>query len=525
MSTSHARLRSVACGVALAVLGWSSLSGQEPAPAARAHVTEAALPAIDRGLRAQDIVRDPERVPRRPLPADALDRSAVDGAYLAGSVIVKFKDGADRGAAVSSTMAQVAGTSAEQPSWADFEIVSIADNMDPEVAAAALRARGDVEYAQPRYLNHTMYRPNDPLYSNQWNFPAIDMERAWDIQPGASSNVIVAVLDTGVAFKNATIRYNSRFPFRLDPGGPVYPALGIVDVPFAVAPELGDRFVSPRDFIWDDNDPVDLDGHGTHVTGTIGQLTNNGVGVAGMAFNVRIMPVKVISETWDFIFGAPNAGTDDVVARGIRYAADNNAKVINLSLGREQGGPAPTVDDAIRYAVQRGVFVAIASGNTKEEGNQPNVIGNIAPSLAGAVTVGAVGRSLEVAYYSTTSPAVELSAPGGDFRQSGGQGTGGILQQTLDLDLVETFNRPPAQFGPPRADSFAYYYFQGTSMATPHVSGFAALLIQQGITSPAAIEEAMKKWATDKGTPGRDDAYGYGLISPRATLRGMGLAR
>src|SRR4029079_1487849 len=122
--------------------------------------------------------------------------------------------------------------------------------------------------------------------------------------------------------KNATIRYNSRFPFRLDPGGPVYPALGIVDVPFAVAPELGDRFVSPRDFIWDDNDPVDLDGHGTHVTGTIGQLTNNGVGVAGMAFNVRIMPVKVISETWDFIFGAPNAGTDDVVARGIRYAAD-----------------------------------------------------------------------------------------------------------------------------------------------------------------------------------------------------------
>jgi serine protease len=525
MSPTHARLRALACGVALATLSWSGMAGQATPPAARALVSVAALPAIDRGLRDQDIVRDPERRPRRPLSAEALDRSGVDGAYLPGSVIVKFKEGADRDATVRSTMAQVAGTSAEQPSWADFEVLTIGDGADPEAVAAELQRRSDVEYAQPRYFNHTTYHPNDPLYSNQWNFPAIDMERAWDIQPGASSSVIVAVLDTGVAFKNATFRYNSRFPFRLEPGGPVYPALGIVDVPFAIAPELGDRFVAPRDFIWNDNDPVDLDGHGTHVSGTVGQLTNNSVGVAGMAFNVRIMPVKVIAETWDMIFGAPFAGTDDVVARGIRYAADNGAKVINLSLGREQGGPAPTIDDAIRYAVQRGVFVAIASGNTREEGNQPNVVGNIAPSLAGAVTVGAVGRALDVAYYSTTSPAVELSAPGGDFRQSGGAGSGGVLQQTLDLDLLETFNRDPAQFGPPRADSFAYYYFQGTSMATPHVSGFAALLIQQGITTPAAIEEAMKKWATDKGPPGRDDQFGVGLINPRATLRGLGLAR
>jgi len=526
MSTTHVRLTALACGAAVAVLGWAGLAGQEPLPAnARALVSETALPAIDRGLRDQDIVRDPERAPRRPMAADALDRAGVEGAYLPGSVIVKFKAGADRTAAVSSTMAQVAGTSAEQPSWADFQILTIDSGADPAEVAEALQARSDVEYAQPRYLNHTMYKPNDPLYSNQWNFPAIDMERAWDIQPGSSSSVIVAVLDTGVAFRNATIRYNSRFPFRLEPGGPIYPALGVVDVPFAIAPELGDRFVAPRDFIWGDTDPVDLDGHGTHVSGTIGQLTNNGVGVAGMAFNVRLMPVKAIAETWDLIFGAPNAGTDDIVARGVRYAADNGAKVINMSLGREEGGPAPTIDDAIRYAVQRGAFVAIASGNTREAGNQPNVIGNVAPSVAGAVTVGAVGRSLEVAYYSTTSAAVELSAPGGDFRQSGGQGSGGILQQTLDLDLVETYNRPPSQFGPPRADAFAYYYFQGTSMATPHVSGFAALLIQQGITSPAAIEEAMKKWATDKGPAGRDDQYGVGIINPRATLRGLGLAR
>jgi serine protease len=215
--------------------------------------------------------------------------------------------------------------------------------------------------------------------------------------------------------------------------------------------------VAPRDLIWEDTDPVDLDGHGTHVSGTIGQLTNN-VGVAGTAFNVRSCR-SVIAETWDFIFGAPNGGTDDVVARGVRYAADNGAKIINMSIGRDSGGPAPVVDDAIRYAVGRGVFVAIASGNTREEGNRPNQIGLISPSLGGAVTVGAVGRSLDLAYYSTTSPSVELSAPGGDARQAGGS-SGGILQQTLDLDLLETYNRPPTQFGPPRADSFAYYYFQ-----------------------------------------------------------------
>ena len=117
-----------------------------------------------------------------------------------------------------------------------------------------------------------MARPNDTLYANQWNFPAIDMERAWDIQPGASSDIIVAVLDSGMAFRTVTMRYNSRFPFRLTPGGPVYPALGTVDVPFAAAPELGasgsTRFVSPRDFIWNDDLPLDLDGHGTHVAGT-----------------------------------------------------------------------------------------------------------------------------------------------------------------------------------------------------------------------------------------------------------------
>jgi serine protease len=471
---------------------------QSPERASRAIVHEIGLPAIEFGMRDQD----PPRAPRVAANATRIGRDAASPRpYADGSIIVKFKNDPD-----------------------DFDLVTVPTAIDPEAMAAAMRLRADVEFAQPRYRNHAMARPNDPLYSNQWNFPAIDMERAWDIQPGASSEIVVAILDTGMAYRTITLSYDFR-AFRFN--GRDYPALGRAAVPFAAAPELGDsgssRFVAPRDFIWNDDVPVDLDGHGTHVAGTVGQITNNGNGVAGMAYNVRLMPVKVISGTWDDILLSPFEGTDDVLARGIRYAADNGAKVINLSLGRTEGGPATLIGDALRYAVSRGVFVAIASGNTRDTGNQPNRLAQLAPNIDGVVSVGAVGRTLDPAYYSSSGSFVEISAPGGDLRLSGN--AGGILQQTINLDLLETFDMPPSQYGPPRADSFAYYFFQGTSMATPHVSAFAALLMQQGITNPAAIEAAMKQFATDRGAPGRDDLYGHGLINPRATLRGLGLAR
>jgi len=519
-------------GVTVTGLITATGAGQTPqVPAARALVQEASLPPIDRGLRDQD----PPRPARGSVDNSPGGRRTAGEPYVRGSLIVKFKAGTSGGDIAAATRL-VAGDTVDRSSWSDFDIVDIPDTADPESAAAALRERADVEYAQPRYRNYAMSRPNDPLYSNQWNFPAIDMERAWDIQPGASSEIIVAVLDSGVAYRSGTFRYNARLPFnltaggvdfRLVPGRPVYRALGAVDVPFAAAPELGTtgstRFVAPRDFIWNDDVPVDLDGHGTHVAGTIGQLTNNGVGVAGMAYNVRIMPVKVIGGIWDDIFLSPSFSTDDVVARGIRYAADNGAKVLNLSIGRTEGGPAPAIIDAIRYAVGRGAFVVVSAGNTRDGGNRPNVLAQSAPDINGLVAVGAVGRTLDVAYYSTSGPFVELTAPGGDQRAGGT--SAGILQQTLDLDLIETYDRPASQYGPPRADSFAYFYFQGTSMAAPHVSGFAALLMQQGITNPATIEAAMKQFATDKGATGRDDLYGFGLINPRATLRGLGLAK
>jgi serine protease len=118
---------------------------------------------------------------------------------------------------------------------------------------------------------------------------------------------------------------------------------------------------------------------------------------------------------------------------------------------------------------------------------------------------------------------MELAAPGGDVVRGGT--TAMIVQQTYNFDFTDTWLDGPAGFHAPRFDVFEYIYYEGTSMAVAHVSGLAALLYQQGITSPAAIEAAMKRTATDLGPAGRDDQYGYGLINPRAALRGMGIAR
>lgn len=448
-----------ALGVAcLAASAWFGAAGAQDAqflPRFPALLAEITAPAIDRGIRDSDAPRPP-----RAEDSSRVDPGTASGEpFLRGSIIVKFRPGTTPDAQ-RAMLAQVDGSTTRSLPYASFDIVSIAAAADPEDVARRLDAHPDVEYAQARYRVYPAFVPNDPLYARQWNYPAIDMERAWDINPGATPSIIVAVIDSGVAFRSGLVRYNAR-AFRVTANGPVFPALGPVDIPFAAAPDLGgaDRFVAPRDFIWDTALPLDLDGHGTHVSGTIGQLTNNGVGVAGMAFNVRIMPVKVVGGEWDFIFNSPFQGTDDVVARGIRYAVDNGARVLNMSIGRT-GAAAPVVQDAITYAVSRGAFVAVAAGNEFERGNPVERLAEFAPQIEGMVAVGAIGRDRGRAFYSNTGIYVELAAPGGNSRVGGTEG--GILQQTLDFDLVETYLRDPARYQAPRFDSFAYQFLQGT---------------------------------------------------------------
>jgi serine protease len=406
-----------------------------------------------------------------------------------GRIVVKTVDGAGS-ATLQSLAARLGAQSISYPANADFSIVTLPADADVVAAAADLAVQPGVVYATPDPVAILAYVPNDPNYQYQWGLQRIGMERAWDINPGANAEMIVAILDSGMAY--------------LDQGA------------YRQAPDLaGATFVSPHDFIWDDDTPVDLDGHGTHVAGTIGERTGNGVGVAGIAFNVAFMPIKVVSGPWDDAMGAPNVGTASLLAIAIRYAADRGAKVINLSLGFDQD--VPPVKDAILYAIDKGALVAAAAGNSGDAGSPPFYPAAYAPSVQGLVAVGAVDFDFNRAYYSNSNDYVEIAAPGGDLTADlnhDGYGDG-ILQQTIDPQLASE-----GIF-----DQFGYFFFQGTSMATPHVSGLAALLMNQGVTDPKAVEWAIEHFATDVGVTGRDNDTGFGVINPRNTLRGLGVSR
>jgi len=299
-----------------------------------------------------------------------------------------------------------------------------------------------------------------------------------------------------------------------------------VSVPFVANPEVpAARVMQGRDFTILGGPVRDMQGHGTHVAGTVLQETNNGVGQAGIAYNARLLPLKACLGFWDVQIvlgqlGIPGFLSDGwcdtaAVAGAIRYAADSGAQVINVSIGGPS--PSPIYLDALRYAVQRGTFVTIAAGNSAEEGNPVEYPAAYAAQIDGVMAVGAVGPSGKRALYSNTGTHVEIAAPGGSDRE----GQLAMVYQTAvcksDYDPLRTLR--------PRFDRYCNVPSAGTSMAAPHVAGVAALLYSQGITNPAAIEAAIKRFAKDLGAPGRDNEYGFGLIDARATLLGLGVVR
>jgi serine protease len=322
------------------------------------------------------------------------------------------------------------------------------DPVRAEVFFRTLEATDLVEEAEPNYVYRALGFPNDPLYPQQWNLKAIHMEDAW--QRANGEGAVVAVIDTGIARNLPDLRQT--------------------------------EFVDGYDFVNDNREASDDQGHGSHVAGTIAQSTDNGEGVAGIAYRARLMPVKVLD--------GQGYGTLADVAEGIRYAADHGANVINLSLGG--GGDSPVLRDAVDYAARKGVVLVCAAGNEDSPSSSyPAAYGN-------CLSVAATGPSGERSFYSNYGRSVNISAPGGDKR---GGPEGGILQNTLD----------PADGNP------VYASYQGTSMAAPHVAGVAALLYSAGVHDATTIRKALLSSARTATDDWRNE-HGTGRLDARAAL-------
>lgn len=301
--------------------------------------------------------------------------------------------------------------------------------------------------------------PDDPMYSKQWHMKQIGMPEAWKLADG--EGVIVAVLDTGVAYED-----HEGF--------------------HQVEDLAGVEFVKPYDFVANTKHANDDHGHGTHVAGTIAQATNNGKGVAGVARNVKIMPLKVLAGN--------GSGSVAGIADAIRYAADNGAKVINMSLG----GPFPSrvLKKAVEYAHKKGVVVVCAAGNESR-----GKVGYPA-AYPGAIAVSSTQQDEATAFYSNYGKDIDIAAPGGNTR--GGE-AGGVLQNTIKVG-------DPTHSG--------YYAFMGTSMASPHLAGVAALIVGEGVTNPDMVEKILKDTAR-KPTAHKysSDRYGAGIVDAPAAIK------
>ena len=254
--SAFTRVRAHVAALLGVVLWLGTVAAQDILPGPGRRVSSpAAGPAIDRGWRGAS------RAMRKAGDLQAR-RIGTTARYVPGGVIVKFRLGTST-AARNALVALIGGRLVQRPSYATFDIISVDAGADPEAIARRLAAQPDVQFAQARYRARPLMRPNDPQYSLQWNLSTLDMERAWDINPGATSSVIVAVLDSGMAYTNTsfTLTQNSPQEIQLsDDDSFVYPALGTVNLSFAAATDLASpsRFVAPSDFIWVDATPVEV---------------------------------------------------------------------------------------------------------------------------------------------------------------------------------------------------------------------------------------------------------------------------
>jgi serine protease len=376
--------------------------------------------------------------------ADPAARSI--GAVIPGEIAVDVRDDASD-ADLADLNAKYGIALHANSAWsAAHDKLEVAD-VDPAREASLVDALSNdprVEHAEPMGVYRESFVPDDPLYaSKQWHLKRVGAETAWSYTCG--QGVTVAVVDTGIAC--------------FDKG------------PFSKGTDLaGTRCEGGWNFVDNTREAYDDQGHGTHVAGTIAQTTNNGMGAAGLAFCATLMPIKVLNKQ--------GFGSTANVAEGIRFAADNGAQIINLSLG----GPIKSgiLKDAVDHAISRGVVVVAAAGNSGKKVGWP-------AAYPGVVAVSATDDTDKIAWFSSRGPEVAIAAPGV-----------AVTQQTI------------CNGGQNKCEIFGT--FNGTSMASPHVAGVAALVEGLGVTRGEAVRDVLFSSARQPEGGGDPKLYGAGIL-------------
>ena len=352
------------------------------------------------------------------------------------AIIVKYKNGAVSTKKLNSVSKTISNTGAKISQLNEklgFALVKLSNQKEYFNTLNKLAKDPNVEYAEPNYMAHVAQTPNDPYYSQQWGVQDIHADLAWDkVTASQRAKVTIAVLDTGINFNHE---------------------------------DLQAGIVPGYNFIDNNNNPLDGHGHGTHVAGIAAAIVNNGKGIAGIAGGAKIMPVKVMDDS--------GSGDYAVIINGIKYAADHGAKVISMSLGGP--GSSQAMQDAVDYAISRGVSVVAASGNSNSSVAFPG-------NCIGVITVGAVSSNNQRASFSNYGPEMDVVAPG--------------------VNIISSY----------KEGASSYTSMSGTSMATPFVSGVVALVRAANPSlAPREVTKIIDQATTDLGTAGFDNYYGYGL--------------
>jgi thermitase len=303
-----------------------------------------------------------------------------------------------------------------------------------------LRADPRVLYAEPNYIAHAAFVPNDPSYATQWNLAQVSAPAAWDLARG-SGDIKIAVIDSGVDMNHPDL-------------------------------DMSHRMIYGYDYIHDDPTPDDEFGHGTHVTGILGAVTNNEAGVAGMAWYGQFLIYKVLD--------AYGGGTYADIVAAIESARDNGARIINLSLEGDQ--PSASLQDAVTRAYDAGILLVASTGNHNGPVRYPAAY----PSV---IAVAATTNLDRYAWYSNFGPEVDVAAPGG----------------LVEAQIYSTL----------RSSSYGYQY--GTSMSAPHVAGLAALIWS---LDPTLTNDQVRQILLD--TADKVDASSHPYVNGRNNYLGYG---